>query len=261
MVDFLCVGDRFCGTSWLHSVLSRHPEIYLTDIKEHHFWDKRAISIEKYRERFAGKEHRKAGDITPAYAALSPSVIQEVYDFNPAARVFYVIRNPIRKAWSGLFRIIQENYPEKPAGQRREWYFNMAAGQKRSGVLDYETRIRNWRAVFGERFLVMLHDEMERQPHESMSRILSHIEVTQTDFFDAQDMSAYVHSYGVRGKPRWRRAGQLPPFLMAELGANEFTGTPPVPAFLVDHLRDLYAPMVDSLSRYMQRDLSHWLNA
>jgi hypothetical protein len=241
-------------------VLSRHPEIYLTDIKEHHFWDVRRISLQEYRDRFDGKGQRRAGDITPAYAALSPAVIQEVYEFNPAARVFYVIRNPIRKAWSGIFRLIQDNYPEKPAGKRRQWYFKVATRLKDAGVMDYETRIRSWRAVFGERFLVLLHDEIETRPHDSIARILSHVGVAQIDFFDSQDLSEYVPSYGVRGKQRWRTT-ELPPFLVEQLGGKEFTGTPPVPAFLVDHLQDIYTPVVESLSRYLQRDLSHWLRA
>jgi hypothetical protein len=38
--DFLCIGAQKAGTTWLHNVLKIHPDIWLPDRKEIHFFDK-----------------------------------------------------------------------------------------------------------------------------------------------------------------------------------------------------------------------------
>jgi len=37
--DFLCIGARKAGTTWLHTNLDKHPEIYLPPVKEMHYLD------------------------------------------------------------------------------------------------------------------------------------------------------------------------------------------------------------------------------
>ncbi len=37
--DFLCIGARKSGTTWLHANLGKHPQIYLPPVKETHYFD------------------------------------------------------------------------------------------------------------------------------------------------------------------------------------------------------------------------------
>lgn len=37
--DFLCIGAQKAGTSWLYDMLRQHPDIWLPDIKEVHYYD------------------------------------------------------------------------------------------------------------------------------------------------------------------------------------------------------------------------------
>ena len=39
--DFLCIGARKAGTTWLHTNLSQHPQVYLPPVKETHYFDHR----------------------------------------------------------------------------------------------------------------------------------------------------------------------------------------------------------------------------
>ena len=36
---FLCVGAQKSGTTWLARILADHPDLYLTPVKELHFFD------------------------------------------------------------------------------------------------------------------------------------------------------------------------------------------------------------------------------
>lgn len=38
-IDFICVGTQKAGTTTLHDVLKKHPNIYLPERKEAHFFD------------------------------------------------------------------------------------------------------------------------------------------------------------------------------------------------------------------------------
>ena len=38
--DFICIGAQKAGTSWLYEVLNEHPDIWLSPIKELHFFDR-----------------------------------------------------------------------------------------------------------------------------------------------------------------------------------------------------------------------------
>ena len=67
---FICVGAQKAGTTWLARVLAEHPEIFLTPVKEIHYFDyvrgltehlsdhKRASRHRKYHQRLWTQWHR-----------------------------------------------------------------------------------------------------------------------------------------------------------------------------------------------------------
>lgn len=69
---FLCVGAQKAGTTWLARMLARHPEIFVTPVKEIHYFDhivkltrhlsdrKRRSRYRKYHQRLLTQWHRWA---------------------------------------------------------------------------------------------------------------------------------------------------------------------------------------------------------
>jgi hypothetical protein len=43
--DFLCIGARKAGTTWLHMNLAQHPQIWLPPVKEVHYLDHRPVGL------------------------------------------------------------------------------------------------------------------------------------------------------------------------------------------------------------------------
>jgi len=74
--NFLCIGAQKAGTTLLFDILKQHPDIYLPEAKELHFFD-RDEEYDKgifwYRDaHFKGAEHRKCiGEVTPSYIFLN----------------------------------------------------------------------------------------------------------------------------------------------------------------------------------------------
>jgi hypothetical protein len=134
--DFLAIGAQRSGTTWLHAVLSQHPQLWLAPVKELHYFDKLHLrrtlldAHERGRVGFSGlaqpgfalrywlgarndawygalfapaqRRGAIAGEITPAYAAQSEAVFRRIHAVAPHAKLVFVMRDPIARAWSAL---------------------------------------------------------------------------------------------------------------------------------------------------------------
>lgn len=235
MLDFLGIGAQKAGTTWLYFNLIKHPGVFLTAEKELHFWDRhRDRGLDWYREQFAAvPADCKAGEITPAYGILEPSVIAEVRREFPGIRLIYLMRNPIERAWSSALMALPraEMTVEEASDTWFIDHFN-AAGSIRRG--DYESCLRAWRAEFpADSIHVELFDDILADPRAVLKRCATHIGVDPTVFdgFNDTDLSA-PHNSGP-GHP-------LRPTLRR-------------------YLNLLYRPKIERLARYVGRDLSAWL--
>ncbi len=130
--DFFCIGAQRAGTSWLYRQLLSHPDFWMPPRKELHYFnalgrapvktkrrsrDERdaiffeqletlseegSLDLASYGELFAAKGTLISGDITPAYGALSEEVIAQVTEFFPRAKVVFLARDPVERAWAQL---------------------------------------------------------------------------------------------------------------------------------------------------------------
>ena len=146
--DFMVIGAQRSGTTWLHRVLSQHPELWLTPVKELHYFDKPQIRLgvldagERRRARFwdvkrmlrdprwygrywflprddswygrlfrAGRlQGQRVGEITPAYAALDADKWDHIYRLVPGLRSVFVMRDPVIRTWSALRNSMRKGY-------------------------------------------------------------------------------------------------------------------------------------------------------
>ena len=137
--DFLVVGAQRSGTTWLHSVLREHPELWLPPVKELHYFDRpqlrrgclrpadwfpMALTGLKARDpwmlqfffaqrsddwysRLFQKAKRSgliAGEITPAYAKLGKDVFLRIRGLNEHIKLVFIMRDPVERAWSSIHR-------------------------------------------------------------------------------------------------------------------------------------------------------------
>lgn len=107
---FLGVGPPKCATTWLDSVLRKHPEVFLpTDQKEVFFFDKFYDRGELwYTDLFKGAEQYPAtGEISTSYI-LKSETLQRIHQFNPDLKIIILFRNPIDRMISN-YRMFVEN--------------------------------------------------------------------------------------------------------------------------------------------------------
>jgi len=131
--DFLVIGAQRAGTTWIHHVLREHPALWLTPVKELHYFDKlqRTRTWLDPRERrrlrpkadlwhlkyLFGKRSDKwyaslfqkardggfiVGEVTPTYALLGENVLLRIRRINKDVKLIFVMRDPLDRVWSEL---------------------------------------------------------------------------------------------------------------------------------------------------------------
>ncbi|MFN2542220.1 MAG: sulfotransferase [Chthoniobacterales bacterium] len=192
--DFLCVGAQKGGTSWLYQQLAAHPEFWMPPIKELHYFDKLSrvkailprerderdarflerlkslsersyIDLEQYAHLFESKGSRLSGDISPTYSMLNEEMIQRIVEHLPNAKVIFLARDPVERAWSQLsMGVRRETIKPFDASDADEVIRNLL----NPGVLalSYPSKIvARWRRyVRPDLFGVYFFDDLEKDP-------------------------------------------------------------------------------------------------
>jgi hypothetical protein len=234
MVNFLGIGAQKAGTSWLHEKMSLHPHIAFPACKEVHFWNNSShLEIEWYRSLFQGPElnGKVCGEITPAYSILPIETIRKCHADFPDLRLFYLLRNPIDRAWSSAKMALARSEMEIHEASD-QWFIDHF--KSRGSLLrgDYETCLRNWLKYYPrEQMLICFFEELLEKPEVLLKKCFRHIEVRE-DLFDWNvNLREPVHS-GIQTK--------IPPNLRSVL-------------------EKIYHPKIESLQEYLGVNLSPWL--
>jgi hypothetical protein len=101
--NFLCVGAQKAGTTTLHEVLKQHPDIFLPQIKEPHFFDEHyAKGVSWYEKTFfsTAQDQNAIGEITPAYLYIDDVPQRILETLGPNVKLLFIFRNPAERAYS-----------------------------------------------------------------------------------------------------------------------------------------------------------------
>jgi len=175
--DFLGIGAQKAGTSWLHANLAQHPRVRFPAEKEVHFWDRdleRGVSW--YRERFAGApEDALTGDITPAYALLDGGTVAEVAREFPRLRLFFLVRDPVERAWSAARMALARAEMESDEASDA-WYLDHFRSRGSRARGDYAAALDRWLEHFPrEAMLILRHEELSARPEAVARAACAHL--------------------------------------------------------------------------------------
>lgn len=118
-LDFLGVGAEKCGTTWLADMLRQHPQVFVPEEKELHYFNRKFVEfpnldnfnfdkpIDWYLSFFKDAAPGQAkGEICPTYLwDLEASA--RIRDFEPRLKILVLLRNPIERTFSA-YRYYQQ---------------------------------------------------------------------------------------------------------------------------------------------------------
>ncbi len=111
--DFIIIGAAKAGTTSLHAILDQHPAIYMPKEKEPEFFardDRFSAGLAAYAKNFQGAfSDQIVGEASTIYSLspFFPDTAQRMAEALPNARIIYVLREPISRAYSYYAQLIK----------------------------------------------------------------------------------------------------------------------------------------------------------
>lgn len=98
--NLFVIGASKCATTSLWAILKDHPDIFMSLDKEPSFFVKESFNnkLLSYLALFeAAKNQKFIGEASPVYSETTtfPDTAKRIYDFNPEAKIIYIVREPI----------------------------------------------------------------------------------------------------------------------------------------------------------------------
>lgn len=186
--NFFIIGTVRGGTTWLHRQLSAHPQVFMCEPKEPHYYSgvsqrcgsrhvPHILTTDGYRHLFqqAG-DHLAIGDASTSYL-WSDRAAERIHRDVPSAQIIAVLRDPVDRAFSHYLKDVREGV------QRRPFYEAL--------LEDSKIKVRSWEHcrlyvdlgyycqslkryldVFGsERVMILSFNQIRRSPEDIGARI------------------------------------------------------------------------------------------
>jgi hypothetical protein len=183
--DFLIIGARKCGTTFLYDLLTRHPYVEPAAKKELHYFDIlfKEEGLEWYRRCFPAprwKDGRRiiTGEATP-YLDASHGVPKRVARVLPRARLIALLRNPVDRAYS--------DYQQARRKGREPLTFEEAIQAEKTQTLagrqylyrsTYVHHLLRWSKYFGEdQMLVLKSEDFFERMQGPLERVLDFLDL------------------------------------------------------------------------------------
>ena len=175
---FFIIGAMKAGTTSLYKYLADHPDVYASPRKEPRVF-RDAGDPEKQRSEFLalfegrGAE-RWCFEASTAYTKYprSPGVPERLRAIVPEARLVYLVRNPIERAWSHYLHNLAHGR------ESRSFLRAMADRPQYLDISRYHLQLQQYYAVFPkDRILVQVFEEMTADPAETVRQICTFLDI------------------------------------------------------------------------------------
>ena len=175
-VDFIGIGAQKSATSWLHDVLSEHPDILASDLKELNFFTANYDRGHKWYEHHfvEAKPAQKCGECSPTYFFSHAAPIR-AKTYNPDMRLIAVLRDPVRRAYSNHLHEIRKGHIPSDTSFEDALSANPAYIEQGR----YAANLSRWLESFDrEALLVLLAEDIQVDPDSAFRAVCRHLGVT-----------------------------------------------------------------------------------
>lgn len=217
--DFFIVGQPKSGTTALHDMLKRHPQVFMPESKEPWFLAEELLertpprpggtprTLEEYRALFAAAEAEQlVGEASPLYL-WSRTAAARIHEQRPDARIIAILREPASLLRSLHLQFI-ETYVETESDFRKAIALEPARRQGReiprhtywpkallySEHVRYVEQLSRYATLFPpEQILVLIYDDFRRDNEETVRRVLRFVGARDDTPIEVLESNATVH--------------------------------------------------------------------
>lgn len=201
---FFLIGAQKSGTSTLHRLLQQHPEAFLCDPKEPHYFSdptQAARGMDWYRSLFAGADQAGAvGEASTTYSMYPhyAGVVDRVVDAVGAPKLIYLVREPLARMRSAYLHGLARGSETRPIGQA------LREDPRYLQTSCYALQLEQWlRRVPREHILLLSLDQLRDAPDDLVGRTAAFLGIDPS-WRPADPVPANV-SEGKRAPRAWWR--------------------------------------------------------
>ncbi len=296
--NFLLIGAAKSGTSSVYMYLKQHPDIFMSPIKEPHYFSfdtdskltkgpgdpiyKAVTDFNEYQRLFDGVTFEKAiGEASTSYL-YRPEAPGRIHDLLPDAKLIAILRDPAERAFSAYMHVVRDRRETSrdfaEALQREDtrkkdnwdpiWHF--------TSVSSYYEQLSRYVNLFNrEQFRVFLYSDLIVDKRGTLREMFEFLGV-DPDFVPDSSVR-----FNVSGEQKSRGVEKLTQLifntpnpirwlsrrLVPELWRGNLTNwvrqrnlkRKPIPADIRVKLIDLFREDILKLQGLIDRDLSPWL--
>ena len=266
--DFIAVGPQRTGTTWLYGVLRGRVRLN-EGVKETMFFDRHyERGLSWYAAHFTNAAAGgPAGEIAPTYfhCELAPARIRRDI---PGCRIICTLREPVARLQSLYALMLQYGTTRLPFVEAIERHPEMLETSR------YATHLARWRDYFGsERVLVMVYDDLLKNPAAYLSRICKFIRIEPFEpdpsvgrpNEDARAARFYHLAGAGQRVANALRARRMYPIInlakmigLRELFVGNGAPVPRIPCDTAERIRALLMDEIERLEAMLGRDLTCW---
>ena len=296
--NFFIVGAPKCGTTSLYEYLRSHPQVFMPELKEPHFFSHDLIthhfvhSLDEYLQLFskATPQQLRVGEASASYL-LSSAAIREIREFNPDAKIIAMFRNPVDMVYSFHSQLLywsEETENDFEVAWRLQERRRMGLDVPRTcqepfwlqyrDIGQFGTQTQRLLSVFPpEQVKLILFDDLATSPQRIYDEVIDFFGIShdhRSEFPRANENK--------RARLTWLRDfyRKPPPILLQTYRRFKHTAAgkrltdikewlidvntvrerrPPLSPEFRAELMETFREEVALLSRLLNRDLSHWV--
>lgn len=201
--DFLGIGAQKSGTTTLHQLLELHPNVFVPQRKELHYFTMHSHrSMGWYASCFQGaSSSQRIGEVTPYYLYHAPAA-ERIAARLPQVRIIVMLRDPVSRAISHYFHSVRlgvETLSIEDAFAAERLRLSGSADPMALPVpgsfshlhhsyLDrsrYEVQLSRWLAMFPRsQLLIIRSEDMFEAPTHAWNQIQSFLDIPCVDLPD-----------------------------------------------------------------------------
>jgi hypothetical protein len=296
--NFLIIGAAKSGTTALYRYLYDHPQIFMSERKELHYFSypetskltrgpdtyhRIAVStLEEYKSYFNDVKGQAAiGEASPTYLYF-PSCALRIKKTLPDVKLIAILRNPVERAYSAFMHAVRDGWEPLPD-------FSSALAQEQDRIKDgweivwhytqagfYHRQLTHYYEQFDKsQIKVFLYDDLVNDPIKLYKEVTGFLEVDESFI---PDFSVHPNVSGrIRSQLVYDLANRLflQPNLLKSLSRRmlpekirwRFTtrvrnmniNKEPFPEEVRAKLVPIFRSDISQLQELIGRDLSHWL--
>ncbi|MCP3675874.1 MAG: sulfotransferase domain-containing protein [Gammaproteobacteria bacterium] len=196
---FLVPGVSKAGTTSLYHLLKKHPNIYLSSVKESHFFNNESAfekGFEWYVDTFfsGADDNQICGDITPAYFNKPGKVIPRLMEnFKKGElKIILLLRDPVERAWSHYLHnwgagVENHDFSEALSLENERLKADPDAwvGYFSEGL--YGKYLSQWTEAFGkENILIVKSSDLKFSTNDTLGCIFDFLGLTKLQYDDVK---------------------------------------------------------------------------